>query len=266
MIATYLPGCSENTVKNHWNATKRSLKAMRRLKKKKSEQQVPPGQLTMLEEYIRSVEPDTGSAAPSPPASPPLQGLANRGLIREPVHTPAAEIEMNSNTANPVGPLSPDLPDLNISCDPQEARHRSYPMYAPARAPQLQQVTQDPQQARYSWCPFFECFTAVDAELPADRSYYAGGSSSNAGTNGYYSYYSEAGPSNACANGYCSYYSEAGASNAGSYRYYSEAGPSNDGGSDGEPAGDADGVVEMASREFLTPSIDDVRLAFTRFR
>uniref|UniRef100_M8C9C7 Uncharacterized protein n=1 Tax=Aegilops tauschii TaxID=37682 RepID=M8C9C7_AEGTA len=60
-----------NAVKNHWNATKRSLNAKRHLKKRNSEQP-PPGQLSLLMEYIRSLDPHTESPTETPPVSPPL--------------------------------------------------------------------------------------------------------------------------------------------------------------------------------------------------
>ncbi|KAF8775126.1 hypothetical protein HU200_004946 [Digitaria exilis] len=64
-------GRSENAVKNHWNATRRSLKAKRRLKKKKNVE-APPGQWTELESYIRDLSSGGGAednvAPPDPPA------------------------------------------------------------------------------------------------------------------------------------------------------------------------------------------------------
>ncbi|BAT00659.1 Os07g0222501 [Oryza sativa Japonica Group] len=81
-IVRWLLGWSENTVKNHWNPTKRSLNSKQRLRKKNSEK-AAPGQPSHLEECICSFQnPLLDETAPPLLAPPAPFDIVRYGTCR----------------------------------------------------------------------------------------------------------------------------------------------------------------------------------------
>ncbi|KAM0859863.1 hypothetical protein ACQ4PT_046915 [Festuca glaucescens] len=250
-IARCLPGRSENSVKNHWNATKRSLKSKRRLKKKKSEQ-AGPGQLTLLEEYIRGNTPATQPTAPPTVSSPPsglgygdpagphsaAHGLTGSSPPGMGLYLQPANAARPSSYGGTMNLNSPSLPDLNAYGGEMQERfyHSStFPPYNNLHYGLLQEPFPAPafplmfsaQEHLQAACMNLNLFPIADQNL-ASNVEFEGQSSEMAYGVGHYD---------------------------------SETEPSSAGGSS-DPDDD---VVQMASREFLTPSEDEVTLNLTRF-
>ncbi|CAL4934873.1 unnamed protein product [Urochloa decumbens] len=287
LIAKELDGRSENSVKNHWNATKRSLKAKRRLKKKKNAEAPPGQQWSVLEQYIRSISPEGGaaaatvagddSAAPAAASDSPPSSY-NTGYGGEVVSPPAPAV------AAPPPPAGFD-PAAAMGLYLNNGGGDNYYSSSAAAANHLGAMNINPEMAPPSYLGldlnayYYYGGAALQAAPPMmgqglDHQQQAA-ASSYANNNNLITYpfvdnlawnNNPAPPVYADA-AYASNNANAASSGHYPYYYYGDvgAGPSGAAGGGANAADDVD-VVQMASREFqMTPSEDEVTLNLAGF-
>lgn len=293
MIARELVGRSENAVKNHWNATKRSLKAKRRLKKKKNAEAPPGQQWSILEQYIRSLPPaavaddGAGGGVPqqepsddSPPSSYNTGGGGGAYYGGEVVSPPldptgagfdptalgmylsavSAAAGNNNNSSSAVAAEEVNLGAMNPDLVPPSYLGLDLNSYYYYSGEPLEPAAAPPQMLM---------MMEQDQQEQASNYYDAGNSSSNNLIT--YPFVDQMAWQQSSVHAADAYYAnnDNANANAGHYPYYyyygdaAGAGPS--GGGDAAVPDDVD-VVQMASMEFqMNPSEDEVTLNLAGF-
>ncbi|KAI5005596.1 hypothetical protein ZWY2020_032839 [Hordeum vulgare] len=166
-IKKRLSGRSDNCIKNHWNATKRSLNSTRRFGKR----------FPLLEEYIRSTITADENAGSSSQGSAPPSGLGNGAQA---VPSAAAMLVVSSppgmgtylHPGNAAGSLSQGatmnmssaLPELNAYGGEMQGRYQ----YSPSFAPNNNLMHYGPQPAFQQMFSAGDCLQVQDAGANLD--------------------------------------------------------------------------------------------------